>query len=154
LNEIFLHSRSDISIDEFKGYMKACPKNVKLVGIRVRLEENTYKLYRQGISPILRGALRKMSSKSCYFWASGFKPRLNHYDGFDVPIPLRIDIQHGTESIEQVAKDIFGLTKLNYNACRLGSSEPVTIKFSNSVGEILVSNPYTKLRRHQFKYYI
>ena len=36
LKEIFLHSRSHISKAEFSGYQEACPKDVKLVGVRVR----------------------------------------------------------------------------------------------------------------------
>jgi hypothetical protein len=67
---------------------------------------------------------------------------------------MRIDIQHGEVPIERVAQDIFGLTKLNYNACRLGDSEPVTIGFSDAVGEILVSNPAVTSRRPQFRFYI
>jgi hypothetical protein len=76
-----------------------------------------------------------------YFWASGFVPRSRTYPGWEAPVPLGIDIQHGDADIEQVARDIFALTKLNYNACRFGDSEPITIGFSDSVGEILVSNP-------------
>jgi 2-methylisocitrate lyase-like PEP mutase family enzyme len=71
-----------------------------------------------------------------------------------VPVPLRIDIEHGEGDIEQVAKDILSLTKLNYNACKLGDSEPVTVAFSDAVGEILVSNPTVKERRPNFKFYI
>ena len=56
--------------------------------------------------------------------------------------------------IEQVAADIFGLTKLNYNACRLGESQPVTIKFSDAVGEILVSNAKIERPKPQFRFYI
>jgi hypothetical protein len=76
------------------------------------------------------------------------------YDGWEIPVPLRIDVQHGDAPIERVGQDIFGLTKLNYNACRLGDSEPVTVGFSDAVGEILVSNPHVTYRRPQFKYYI
>jgi hypothetical protein len=47
-----------------------------------------------------------------------------------------------------------GLTKLNYNACRLGEAEPVTVGFSDAVGEILVSNPNVKARSLKFKFYI
>jgi hypothetical protein len=36
---------------------------------------------------------------------------------------------------------LFDNTKLNYNACKLGDSQPVTVKFSDAVGEILISNP-------------
>ena len=41
-----------------------------------------------------------------------------------------------------------GLTKLNYNACRLGESKPVT------VGEILITNPTVEERKPNFKFYI
>ena len=89
-----------------------------------------------------------------YLWASGFKPRLGTYDGWEVPAPLRIDIQQGTADLDQVGSDIFSLTKLNYNACRLGESKPVTVGFSDAVGEILISNPTVKDRQPNFKYYI
>ena len=49
-------------------------------------------------------------------------------------MPLRIDVQHGEASIEQVAQDILGLTKLNYNACKLGESRPVAVGFSDAGG--------------------
>jgi hypothetical protein len=154
LNEIFLHSRSTIDEDEFNGYMDACPEDVKLVGIRVRLERNGLKLYRKGSIAIPRGTFLRWNNNTGYLWGSGFKLRLGTYDGWEVPTPLRIDIQHGKSTIEQVSKDIFALTKLNYNACKLGDSEPVTIKFSDDVGEILVSNPIIKERNPQFKFYI
>ena len=41
--------------------------------------------------------------------------------------------------------------KLNYNACKLGDSPPVTVGFSDAVGEILISNPSVKERRPQFR---
>ncbi len=40
------------------------------------------------------------------------------------------------------------------NACKLGDSEPVTIRLSYEVGKILISNPKVKVRRPQFKFYI
>jgi hypothetical protein len=154
LGEVFLHCRSDISPEEYKGYREACPKGVKIVGVRVRLERGGLRLYRHGSMPVIRGTFLEVSDRTGFLWASGFKPRLATYDGWEVPTPLRIDIQHGAASIQQVAKDIFGLTKLNYNACNLGDSEPVTVLFSNAVGEILVANPTVARRLPQFKFYI
>ena len=154
LTEIFLHSRSSINDDEFAGYAEACPSGVKLVGVRVRLEKTGLKLYRPGTRPVIRGTFLNLSATSGYLWASGFKPRLRTYDGWEVPVPLRLDVQHGEANIEQVAADIFGLTKLNYNTSHLGDSEPVTVLFSNAVGEILISNPLTEKRLPSFKFYI
>jgi hypothetical protein len=155
LTEIFLHSRSSIGIEEFEGYQEACPKDVNLTGIRVRLDNDKTRLFRLGEMPLLRGTFWKFKEDAGFLWGSGFKPRLATYDGWELPIPLRIDVQHGEDSpIERVAQDILSLTKLNYNACRLGDSEPVTIGFSDAVGEILISNPRVSKRKPNFKYYI
>jgi hypothetical protein len=155
LTEIFLHSRSFIDEEEFEGYQEACPRNVALTGVRVRMDDDRTHLFRNSRMPVLRGTFWKINDKSCFLWGSGFKPRLATYDGWDVPLPLRIDIEHGQQtSIERVAQDILSLTKLNYNACRLGDSEPVTVGFSDAVGEILVSNPKVSRKKPNFKYYI
>lgn len=155
LSEVFLHSRSDISDDEFSGYQEACPSGVTLVGIRVKpYKQRGPRLYRLGNMPTLRGTLWRINEKAGLLWGSGFKPRIATYDGWESPSPLRIDIQHGDATIERVAQDIFGLTKLNYNACRLGDAQPVTVGFSDAVGEILVSNPRIPDRKPNFKFYI
>ena len=154
LTEIFLHSKSEISKEEFQGYRKACPSNVKLVGIRVRGDQFGIRLFREGSRPVLRGTFLRIKEGVGFLWTTGFKPELGTYDGWEVPVPLKIDIQHGESDIQQVAQDILSLTKLNYNACKIGSSQPVTVGFSDAVGEILVSNPDIKVRRPQFKYYI
>lgn len=154
LKEVFLHCRSGIDAEEFEGYRSACPPSIKLVGIRVRQERNSLKLFREGSMPVIRGTYWRTHERSCYLWASGFKPRLGTYDGAEVPLPVRIDIQHGEADIRSVAMDILSLTKLNYNACRLGEAEPVTIRYSDQVGEILVSNPTVTHRSPKFKFYI
>lgn len=154
LTEIFLHCRSEINAEEFAGFQQACPDNVKLYGVKVRPERFGFKLFRNGQRPVIRGTFLKITDKSGFLWASGFKPRLATYDGWETPLPLRIEIQHGDAPLERVAQDILGLTKLNYNACRLGESQPVTVGFSDAVGEILISNPTIETRRPNFKYYI
>lgn len=154
LKEIFLHSRSTINDEEFRAYRHACPSGVKLVGIRVRTEKDGVRLFRNSTHPVIRGTFLCLRSKSGYLWASDYKPRLETYDGWEVLKPLRIDIQHGNADIVQVARDIFGLTKLNYNSCKLGDSEPVTIGYSDAAGEILVSNPTIKESNPNFKFYI
>lgn len=154
IKEVFLHSRSTISPQEFEGYRRACPPGVRLVGIRVRSERNGLRLYRPGKWPVLRGTTWVTGARTAYLWATGFKPTVLSYDGWEVPVPLRLDIEHGDADITQVARDILGLTKLNYNACKLGDGEPVTVGFSDAVGEILIGNPTVKVRRPAFKFYV
>jgi argonaute-like protein implicated in RNA metabolism and viral defense len=56
-------------------------------------------------------------------------------------VQLAITLQHGEGDLVQIAQDILGLTKLNYNACLLGEGQPITVKYSDRVGEILLANP-------------
>ena len=44
----------------------------------------------------------------------------------------------------------------NYNACQPGESEPITVKYSDRIGEILLANPDLPRKdwRHNFKYYV
>lgn len=154
LREVFLHYRATISDEEYNGFKSACPSNVKLVCIRVRREEDESRLYREGTRPVIRGAFFQVNYRRGYLWTTGFKPFYSTYDGWETPVPLRIDVEHGDEDIIQVATDILGLTKLNFNECKYGDSNPVTIGFSDAVGEVLVSNPTITNPSPRFKFYI
>ena len=164
LKEIFLHARSGIEAEEFEGFRRACPKGVSLVAIRVRQDRNGQRLYRfdehpdvgkRGQHPVQRGVFWQRGLRYGLLFTNGFKPRLGTYDGFEVPVPLAIAIQHGDADLLQVARDILGLTKLNYNACQLGEGQPITVKYSDRVGEILLANPglTSDKWKPNFKYY-
>ena len=65
-----------------------------------------------------------------------------------------MDIQRGNGCIETVLQDVFGLTKLNYNACLYGDSKPVTLRFADVVGNILTATPEKDHPPLPFRYYI
>ncbi|NMG49308.1 hypothetical protein GO613_14510 [Azoarcus communis] len=164
LKEIFLHARSGIDPEEYEGFQRACPPGVKLVAIRVRQDRGGLRLYRydehpnvakRGQHPVQRGVFWQRSARHGLLFTNGFKPRIATYDGFEVPVPLAITIQHGDGDVVQVARDILGLTKLNYNSCQLGEGHPITVKYSERVGEILLANPGLQPDKwkHNFKYY-
>lgn len=154
LTEILLHSHSTVNAEEFEGYLAACPKGVKLAAVRVAPERMGLRLSRAGSQPVLRGTFWHVSPKRGFLWTSGFKPQLRAYDGSGVPRPLCIDVQQGDADVVQVAWDVLALTKLNYNACKLGENRPVTTGFSSTVGEILVSNRTARNHQPHLKYYI
>lgn len=165
LREVFLHARSGINAEEYAGFQKACPSGVELVGIRVRKDRAGPRLFRhddhpkpsrRGKHPVLRGTLWQRTKRHGLLFTTGFKPRIGTYDGWEIPVPLSISIQHGEAELVQVARDILGLTKLNYNACQLGEGQPITVKYSDRIGEILLANPEVPREewRHNFKYYV
>lgn len=69
--------------------------------------------------------------------------------------PLSIEISKGVADIKQVMADVLALTKLNYNGCIYGDGVPVTLRFADSVGEILTVPPgKSELPPLPFRYYI
>ena len=56
--------------------------------------------------------------------------------------------------IEGVLRDIMGLTKINYNACNFNDSLPVTVRFADKVGDVLVMGSAKDAERQPFKFYV
>nr|WP_233356206.1 hypothetical protein [Henriciella aquimarina] len=56
--------------------------------------------------------------------------------------------------IEVVLSDIMKLTKINYNSSAFGDSLPVTIRFADKVGDVLVMGSAQDAERQPFKFYI
>jgi hypothetical protein len=155
LTEVFIHSHSSIDREEYEGFVEACPSGVNVVAIRVRQDyRGGIRLYRIGNYPVLRGVYMMLNNRQSLLWTTGYKPRLGSYDGCETPVPLSIDLQHGNACIEDVTKDILSLTKLNFNTCKIGMAEPVTVGFSKMVGEILVSHRGEIKESPNFKFYM
>jgi len=152
--ELFLHGRTEFNDEEWAGFQDAVDtKKTNLVGVRIKTEKRL-KLYRLGSHPILRGLAYVQDARTGYLFTSGFVPRLQTYDGKEVPRPLLIDICRGDATTSTVMGDIMSLTKLNYNTCKFGSGSPVTLRFADAVGEILTAGPLESDAPLSFKYYI
>jgi hypothetical protein len=50
--------------------------------------------------------------------------------------------------------DVLALTKLNFNTCLFNDRKPVTIRFADAIGDILVAAPIRAEPRLPFKFYI
>jgi hypothetical protein len=53
-----------------------------------------------------------------------------------------------------ILRDVMGLTKINFNSCLHNDRLPVTIRFADAVGEIMLAAPQTGEPRLPFKFYI
>ena len=92
---------------------------------------------------MLRGTAVELDPRHAYLWTRGYVPRLATYQGFETPKPLSVQITHGEADLLQVLGDVLALTKVNYNASDFASGLPVTLKFADRVGEILMASPRT-----------
>ncbi len=154
-SELFLHARSSFSDDEWIGFSEVCEDTgTSLVGVQIADAWDQLKLFRPGNYPTIRGTAMLTDSRSAYLWTSGYVPRLDTYMGPDTPNPLYVSIRRGAKDIQTVLKDVLALTKINFNTCLYNDREPVTIRFADAIGDILVSAPIDSAPRLPFKFYI
>jgi hypothetical protein len=151
--ELFIHGRTFFSDEEWRGFEDAVNHSTNIVGIRI-VRSDELRLYRIGRNPVLRGLTHTISERLGYLWTSGFIPRIRTYAGREVPRPLQINICRGSANLDTVFRDIMALTKLNYNTCMYADGLPVTLRFADSVGEILTAGPIGTVAPLPFKYYI
>lgn len=159
--ELFIHGRVDFSESEWSGFAKVIEEKkarTNLVGVVIK-SKAPLKLFRDAPSQkneygVLRGFGLIINEKEGYLNSIGFVPRLNTSLSMEIPNTLYIKVAKGVGDIETVMKDVFALTKLNYNACVYGDGKPVTLSFSDKIGGILTATDRWKVDTRQFKYYI
>jgi hypothetical protein len=159
--ELFIHGRAKFSDEEWQGFNNAVSNRkakTKLVGVVIK-DANQFKLFRdpedgKGNYGVLRGMSFKVNEKEAFLMTRGFIPRLSTASSLEIPNPLHIEITRGDANLDVVLKDILALTKLNYNACLYGDGLPVTLRFSQLIGNILTATDNWKSDQRQFKFYI
>jgi hypothetical protein len=153
--ELFIHGRQGFDDEEWRGFEEAAPAGTNVVGVRIKRTQDL-RLFRPSSKlPVLRGTYVTVSPREGYLWSTGFTPRLATYPGFETPKPLAISITHGRADITTVMTDVLGLTKVNYNSCEFASGNPVTLKFADAIGDILVASPKgLKAPPLPFRFYI
>lgn len=151
--ELFIHGKTWFEKEEWEGFQSTVPPGTKLVGIRIR-RQNELKLFRYGSHPVLRGTAILVSDRKAYLWTTGFTPRLNTYPGREVPNPLTVDVVNGEADLRQVLQDLMALTKLNFNNAGFADGLPVTLRFADLTGEILTAGPTEIEAPLPFRFYI
>lgn len=151
--EVFIHAKTFFDNEEWDGFLEAAQNKCSVFGIRIR-HDNTFKLYRDYSYCIPRGTNLLISDKLGYLWTNGFIPRLKTQMGLETPNPLSVQITRGDIGIETVCEDVLALSKLNYNACIFGDGSPVTLKFADSIGEVLTAGKNITGEILPFKHYL
>ena len=109
---------------------------------------------------VSRGTCIQLNNNEALLYAHGIipsvvNPKFNFYPGGRyIPKPLRIIKHHGNGSLEQIANEILGLTKMNWNSLNMYSQLPATISSSNEIARIgkLIEN--TEKIQYDYRYFI
>lgn len=170
---VVIHKRTFYTEDEKQGIIDSLYSNKKIENvdlIEINFENNiryvSSKIDNEDNSlsidgfPISRGTCIQLNDREALLYAHGvvpsvLKPTYKYYQGGRyIPKPLRIIKHHGLGSLEQIANEILGLTKMNWNSLNMYSQLPVTISSSNEIARIgkLIDN--IEKIQYDYRYFI
>jgi hypothetical protein len=168
---VVIHKRTFYTDDEKQGILDSLFDSKKIENvdlIEINFEDNIRyvsskivhgKTQIDGFS-VSRGTCIQLSDHEALLYAHGIipsvlNPKFNFYPGGRyIPKPLKIIKHYGNGSLEQIANEILGLTKMNWNSLNMYSQLPATISSSNEIARIgrLIEN--TGKVQYDYRYFI
>jgi hypothetical protein len=151
---VVVHKTSQYWPDERDGFHAGLRHRVSHYDLIALQRQSTIRLITTSKYPPLRGTRFSVGDLD-FLYTNGFITELNEFHGTHVPSPLRISDHVGQDTPrDTLLNEILILTKMNCNSARLGGTLPITITFSDLVGEVLREVPSDREPLPQFKYYI
>ena len=92
--------------------------------------------------PVRRGLCFPLNANSMLLYTHGIAPSIRNpsykyiQGGKTIPLPLKVVKHYGSGDMAQIATEILGLTKMNWNSFGLYSKLPCTIESSNEIARI------------------
>ena len=150
IKRVVVHKRTPFKKEEVKGLteslISAGIKDIELLEISyaddIRCFE--YSKYTTEIDgfPVRRGLCFPLNADTMYLFTHGIAPSVRNPNykyiqgGKSIPLPLKIVKYYGNGTMTQIATEILGLSKMNWNSFGLYSKLPCTIESSNEIARI------------------
>ena len=134
---VVIHKSSIFTDDEIEG-LEAAAREMKIDAVDfVTVMDSKLRLFRDGNYPPYRGTLAQLDGNRSLLYTRGSVWYYQTYPGLYVPQPLELRIVKSEESPSFIAREILGLTKMNWNNTQFDGKYPVTLGCSRKVGEIM-----------------
>lgn len=150
--KVVIHKKTLFSEAEKKGFSEAIGE-LKKDFVTISERNKGIRFMRSGSYPVLRGTLISLSRTDHILYTSGYTPRIRTYPGHSIPSPLYIT-HIGDSEIREIADEILGLTKLNWNTTAFSTYLPITLGFAQRVGQILSELEKGKRLQNHYKFYM
>lgn len=150
-SRVVIHKTSHFSEEEIQGIQASIGRAyLDLVTIK---KNHPYRFLRTGDYPVLRGTIISLNDTNFLLYTNGYVARIRTYEGPRIPIPLLIT-QIGDSTQKEISEEILGLTKLNWNTTKFATLMPITLEFSDKVGDVLSELPDNAPIKDHYRFYM
>ena len=150
---LVMHKTSYFNADEKAGFRQTAENEKLNVLDLVSVRRSGARLLRAGNSPMVRGTAMLFDDKSGIVYLKGTVPYFQIYPGAYIPRALEFIREEGETSAADLARELLGLSKLNFNNTQFDSSDPITVRAARRVGDILKHVPSGKKINARFRYF-
>jgi hypothetical protein len=134
---VVVHKSANFSNEEVDGLTQAAKSmRINIVDF-VTVMDSKLRLFRNGNYPPFRGTYVQLDDSRHLLYSRGSVWYYQTYPGQYIPQPLELRIVKSEESPSFIAKELLGLTKMNWNNTQFDGKCPVTIGCARKVGEIM-----------------
>jgi hypothetical protein len=151
---LVVHKTSKMTDGETRGFRTAADAHqidiVELLSVR----RSFTRLFREGTYPPFRGTFLKLQQRAGLLYLRGSVQFLETYPGLYVPRALEFTVSCGETVLEQLAREMLSLSKLNWNNTQFDGGEPITVRAARRVGDILKCVPEGGPVQASFRFYM
>lgn len=134
---VVVHKSSNFTEAEIDG-LKQAAKELRIDALDiVTILDSKLRLFRDGEYPPYRGTKIQVDEARHLLYTRGAVHYYKTYTGLYVPQPIELRIVRSDESPSFIAKEVLGLTKMNWNNTQFDGKYPVTLGCARKVGEVL-----------------
>jgi len=147
---VVVHKRTPFTNDEQRGLIQGLEGVANIELIEVTIEESLRYLASKLINgkfeidkfPVPRGAVIVQNNNTALLWVHGSapsiqNPKFKYFQGKRrIPAPLRIRRYLGQSDVVQVATEILGLSKMNWNTFDYYSRLPATLDSASAIAKV------------------
>jgi hypothetical protein len=152
-SRVVIHKSSRWTHEEKTGIHEGLRGKVGRYDLIALQRQDSVRLITASKYPPLRGT-RFQIGELDFLYTTGFVAELKQFHGMHVPSPLMIADHVGSDSSrETLIGEILTLTKMNWNAARLGGLLPITLEFARRVSDIMKEIPIDEDPQPQAKFY-
>ena len=120
----------------------------------IHVKRSLTRLFREGSYPPLRGTFWKLQDSTGPLYLRGSVQFFETYPGMYVPRPLELFVASTETTMEQLAREMLSLSKLNWNNTQFDGGEPITVRAARRVGDILKCVPEDGAAQPSFRFYM
>jgi hypothetical protein len=134
---VVVHKTSSVSSEEMNGFQEASSfERIELLDL-MHVRRSRTRLFRHGTYPPLRGTTLQLDSRCALINLRGSVNFFQSYPGKYIPRPLEFSLVSSETTTIEAAKEMFSLSKLNWNNTQFDGGEPITVRAARRVGDIL-----------------